>query len=112
MPGAWSEEEDGYQGSETEECEATEVQQKVVQMIGQPAAGRTKAESSLSTSSDRRSQSENPKAVWARFYPKFHCELNYIHWVFLGCSKAMYSGELQLLICRTRTHSFCRIRVY
>ena len=42
IPGAWpewSEAEDEQQESETEECKATEEQQMVAQMIGQPAAG-------------------------------------------------------------------------
>ena len=47
MLGAWpesSEAEDEQQDREAEECEAMEEQQKVVRVIGQPAAGWTKAE--------------------------------------------------------------------
>ena len=47
MLGAWpesSEAEDEQQDREAEECEAMEEQQKVVRVMGQPAAGWTKAE--------------------------------------------------------------------
>ena len=50
MPGAWlewSEAEDEEQGSGSERCRATEVQRRVVQTLGPPAAGWTKAGSLL-----------------------------------------------------------------
>ena len=36
------------------------------------------------------------------FYPKFHCELNYIEYLLLGCSKTVYSRALQISMFRVR----------
>lgn len=70
--GAWperSEAEDEEQERDSEECSAMEEQEKVVQMIvGQPAAGWTKAESLIGSGSKKAQVplSENTKAVRAR----------------------------------------------
>ena len=60
----WSEAEDEEQESEGEECRAIEEQEGVVQTLGQPAAGRTKAESLLG--GGKVSLCENTGVVWAR----------------------------------------------
>ena len=115
MLGAWPEltkAEGEEQESETEEYEAIEKQQKVVQTIGRPS---TKAESLLGNG---RILTENSKAVWAwqnrakkaakaasgkisfslylrRYFPVPYHHLSRI---FLGCGKALHSGKLQLLV--------------
>ena len=89
----------------------------MARMIGQPAVGWTWAESLLGNG---RALSENSKAVWARqdsekaakaVSEKKSSLLSTCEDISRFFIQAAYSGKLQLLVCRTRTHCSCRIRV-